>query len=80
MWGYGPGWGHMYGWGWIMPLIGIVFMVVFLLIIYRIFSSGGGFCGHTPADRSRDNESIEELKKEIRSLRDEIRELKNNNK
>lgn len=70
---YGPGWGPMYGW-WVMPFFGIIFFVVMLLIVSRFFGSGGGFCGRPPADR--DN-SMEELKKEIQALRDEIRELKN---
>ena len=62
----------MYGW-WIMPFFGIIFLVLMLLIVSRFFG-GGGFCGRRPADR---DSSIEELKKEIKALREEIRELKN---
>lgn len=70
MWWNSQGWGPMYGW-WIMPFFGIIFMVLVLLIISRFF--GGGFCGRPPSDR----DSIEELRKEIKALRDEIKELKN---
>ena len=62
----------MYGW-WIMPFFGIIFLVIMLLIVSWFFG-GGGFCGRPPADR---DSSIEELKKEIKALREEIRELKN---
>ena len=58
-----------------MPFFGIIFLVLFLLIASRFF--GGGFCGRPPADR---DSGIEELKKEIKALRDEIRELKNKDK
>lgn len=59
-----------------MPFFGIIFLVLMLLIFSRFFS-GGGFCGRPPADR---DSGIEEIKKEIKALRDEIRELKNKDK
>ncbi len=65
-------WGPMYGW-WIFPFFGIIFMLLMLLIVSRFFGRGG-FCGRRPSDR---DEGIEELRKEIKALRDEIRELKN---
>ncbi len=65
-------WGPMSGW-WIFPFFGIIFMVLMLLIVSRFFGRGG-FCSRPPSDR---DEGIEELRKEIRALRDEIRELKN---
>ena len=74
MWN-GLGWGPMYGW-WIMPFFAIIFLVLILLIVSRFFGAGG-FCVRTPTER--DN-GIEELKKEIKALREEIRELKDKDK
>ena len=73
MWWNTQGWGPMYGW-WIMPFFGIIFLVLMLLIVSRFFGGGGGFCGRPPADR---DSSIEELRKEIKALREEIRDLNN---
>lgn len=47
--------------------------MLMLLIVSRFFG-GGGFCGRPPADR---DSSIEELRKEIEALREEIRDMKN---
>ncbi len=72
MWWYGPGWGYMYGW-WFMPLFGIVCMVIFFYVISRIFG-GSGFCKKPPC--GNDQERIDELKREILELREEIKGLK----
>lgn len=76
MWWNGPGWGHVYGW-WFMPLFGIVCMVIFLYVISRIFGSGG-FCGKYPL--ANDQGNMDELKNEIRELREEVKVLKGNKK
>jgi len=71
----GPGWGPMHGW-WGMPFFGIIFLVVVLLIVSRFFGYGG-FCRRTPSEH---DSSLDDLKKEIQALRDEIRELRNKDK
>lgn len=74
MWN-GPGWGPMHGW-WIMPFLVVICLALLLFILSRLFGSGG-FCGRPPTDR---DSGIEELKKEIEAMRQEIRELKEKNK
>jgi uncharacterized membrane protein len=57
------------GW-WLMPLFGLVFMVVFLYMLGRIF--GRGNCGNY---RPPENQDIPELKEEISKLRAELAAL-----
>ncbi len=73
MWGgyWGPPWG---GFGWIFPLIGLVFMVVMVFLGFRMM--GGmmragcmGHGGHSAGD-------MEELRREVRELKEEIRNLR----
>ena len=58
-----------------MPLFAIIFLVVILFVVSRFFVAGG-FCGRTPMNRSNEDDALKELKKEIRDLREEIKELK----
>ena len=60
----------MWGMGWIFPLIGLVFIIVVLFAISRFFGRGGGFCG------GRRYDEIDDLRREIRDLKDEIAKLK----
>ena len=53
----------MWGMGWIFPLIGLAFMIVCLFAISR-------FCG------GRRYNEIEDLRREMRELKDEIAELR----
>lgn len=82
MWCNGPGWGPGYGW-WFMPLFGIICMVIFLYTISRIFFNNGFRDSLPPCGRSakkKDQDTIDELKGEIRELRAEILSLKENKK
>lgn len=76
MWWNGPGWGPMNGF-WMMPFFFIIFLVIVFFIVGRLSAGGGGFCGRTPLRQGSD---IDDLKKEIQALRDEVRELKNKDK
>ena len=69
MWSYGGG-GPWYGFGWIFPLVGLVFMIVMVVACFRIMGSGmGRQTGLTGGE-------MEELRREIRELREEIRRLR----
>ena len=62
----------MVGW-WIMPILGFLCLFIVLFFVSRFFGAGGGFCGRPPADR---DSGMEELRKEIRALRDEVKDVK----
>jgi len=64
--------GHYPMWGmwWIMPLIGLVFIIVVLFAISRFLGGGGWFGG------GRRYDEMEELRREIRELKDEVARLR----
>ncbi len=74
MWGgyWGPPWG---GFGWIFPLIGLVFMVAMIFLGFRMMGGMmrggcmGSHGGHSAGD-------MEELRREVRELKEEIRNLR----
>ncbi len=69
MWGgyWGPPGG---GFGWIFPLIGLLFMVVMGFVCFRMM--GGCMAGH---GRHATGE-VEDLRREVRELQEEIRKLR----
>ena len=76
MWAMGP-WGPgMWGpWAWIFPLLGLLFMVVIMVACFRMMRGmmgGGGMCGRGGDQLS----STEDLRREVRALREEIKQLK----
>ena len=60
----------MWGMWWIFPLIGLCFFIAMLFAISRFFGRGTGFCG------GRRYDEIDDLRREIRDLKDEIAKLK----
>jgi len=74
MWsGYwGPSW---VGLGWIFPLIGLVFMVVMVFFCIRMMSGKSGFdC--MARHGGQNAKETEDLRREVRELKDEIRKLR----
>jgi len=65
----------MHGWWMFMPFFWIIFIIICVLFMSRFF--GGGFCGR---GRSGHDSGIDDLKKEIQALRDEIKGLKDREK
>ena len=60
----------MWGMGWVFPLIVLVFIIVGLFCISRFFGRGSPLCG------GRRYDEIDDLKRELRELKDEVARLK----
>ena len=60
----------MWGMWWIFPLIGLAFIIVVLFAVSRFFGRGAGFCGGGRHD------ATEDLRREMRELKDEIAKLR----
>ena len=65
-WTWGP---YMWGSWWIFPLVGFLFMMLMVFICSGAFRHRGSLCGMGRAD------NIEELKREIRELKEEIAQI-----
>jgi hypothetical protein len=74
MWsGYwGPPWG---GFAWIFPLIGLLFMVVMVFVCIRMMGGMSGF-GCMPSHGAPDAKETEELRREVRELKEQIHRLR----
>lgn len=74
MWsGYwGPPWA---GFGWIFPLIGLVFMAVVVFFCIRMMSGMSGF-GCMGRHGGQNAKEAEDLRREVRELKEEIRKLR----
>ena len=61
---------HPMGGMWVFPLMGLVFMIMVMFAVFHFFSGRSGFCG------SRRYDEIEDLRREMRELKDEIVKLR----
>jgi len=68
---YGNGSGSLWGWWWLIPLVGMI-LCVLLCRFFRRRSVGARFCGWGGVRRTE----VEELKNEIRELREELGKMK----
>ena len=66
-WNYGhPMWGFWF----IFPIMGFIFMIVMMVMVFQLFRRRGGMRGFAK------NEEVENLRTEIRELKAEINALK----
>ncbi len=75
MWGPGPWGGPLWGFWWILPLIGLLICLGLLVVAFRFMSTGRGFMcmgGH----RGMGNDEVAEMRREIHTLHEEVRQLK----
>jgi uncharacterized membrane protein len=66
-WTWGP---YMWGWWWIFPVIGFMFMMIMIFACSGIFRKRGSFCSMGRYDH------MEDLKREIGELKEQITQLK----
>ena len=66
-WTWGP---YMWGWGWIFPVIGFIFMMIMIFACSGFFRKRGSFYGMGRSDQTED------LKREIGELKEQIAQLK----
>jgi hypothetical protein len=69
-WWYGNAWWPVWGWWWLVPLIGIALCIIMCLFFRSRIAGGRFYCwsGASHAD-------FEEMKKEIRELKEEIAKI-----
>jgi hypothetical protein len=71
MWG---SWGMpMWGFGWLIPLIGFAFCLAFVVVMMRTMSGGRFMCMGSHAHGGDD---VGDLRREVRELREEVSRLK----
>lgn len=75
MWGPGPWAMPMWSFWWVVPLIGSLVCLAFLVMALRSMSTGRGFMcmgGHQGVG----NDEVAAMRREIHALREEIEQLK----
>ena len=71
---WGPWGAPMWGFGWIVPLIGLLICLVFVVVMARAMGGRGFMCMGGHRNHLREGET--ELRREIGKLREELRQLK----
>jgi hypothetical protein len=64
----------MWGFWWIFPLIGLLICLVFVVAMARSMGGRGFMC--MGDHRSQASEDVTDLRREIRELREELKQLK----
>ena len=75
MWGSGPWGAPIVGGWWVFPLLGLVMAIACMIMMVRAMTRGGGMScmgGH----RSGAGDPADELRREVRGLREEVERLK----
>jgi uncharacterized membrane protein len=73
---WGGYWGGLWaGFGWIIPLLGVMLMIVMVLACMRRMG-GMPHCGCAPSYRQPDAPEVDTLRREIQALREELHKLR----
>jgi uncharacterized membrane protein len=71
MWGPGPWMGPMWGFWWILPVIGILICFLLVVVVVRTIASGGRFMCMGP--HHLDTNEIDRLRHEVEELRERLK-------
>jgi uncharacterized membrane protein len=73
-WGeyWGSGW---WGFGWIFPLICLLFMAVMVFVCFRMMGGMAGF-GCMGGHRGHSADQVDDMRREIQGLKEEVRKLR----
>lgn len=63
---------HMWGFGWIFPVMGALMLLVCLVMAFRLASTGRGFMCMSGRGRDR----LADIRRDVNALREELRQLK----
>jgi hypothetical protein len=63
------------GFGWIFPLVGLLFMIVMVLLCFRMLR-GMSRMGCMPGQGRPASGEIEDLRREVRELKEEVRRVR----
>ena len=70
MWGPGPWMGPMWGFGWILPVVGLAICLVFVFAMMRMMSGGRLMC---MGSHLHESEEVARLRREVDDLRKQLK-------